>query len=156
MTPGRAEGISAAKVKEVNITSHKGILNGHFNVGAWAGCSDCWTRVTGPRFFATCDGDGCFAVGGRSDVALGNVVGSNIFNVLFILGLSAMIVPLRVSQQLIRIDVPLMIAVSVLVLVMALDGGIGRLDGLFLGWRSDCIHCHGDGDEPQRAGRDQS
>lgn len=59
-------------------------------------------------------------------------MGSNIFNVLFILGLSAMIVPLRVSQQLIRIDVPLMIAVSVLVLVMALDGGIGRLDGLFL------------------------
>jgi cation:H+ antiporter len=69
---------------------------------------------------------------GQPDVALGNVVGSNIFNVLFILGLSAMIVPLRVSQQLIRIDVPLMIAVSLLVLVLALDGGIGRLDGLLL------------------------
>ena len=69
---------------------------------------------------------------GQPDVALGNVVGSNIFNVLFILGLSAMIVPLRVSQQLIRIDVPLMIAVSILVLVLALDGGIGRLDGLLL------------------------
>ncbi len=72
------------------------------------------------------------SLGGQPDVALGNVVGSNIFNVLFILGLSAMIVPLRVSQQLIRIDVPLMIAVSILVLVMALDGGIGRLDGLLL------------------------
>ena len=69
---------------------------------------------------------------GQPDVALGNVVGSNILNVLFILGLSAMIVPLRVSQQLIRIDVPLMIAVSVLVLVMALDGGTGQLDGLLL------------------------
>lgn len=69
---------------------------------------------------------------GQPDVALGNVVGSNIFNVLFILGLSAMIVPLRVSQQLIRIDVPLMIGVSILVLVLALDGGIGRLDGLLL------------------------
>ncbi len=72
------------------------------------------------------------SLAGQPDVALGNVVGSNIFNVLFILGLSAMIVPLRVSQQLIRIDVPLMIAVSILVLVMALDGGIGRLDGLLL------------------------
>ena len=72
------------------------------------------------------------SLAGQPDVALGNVVGSNIFNVLFILGLSAIIVPLRVSQQLIRIDVPLMIAVSILVLVMALDGGIGRLDGLLL------------------------
>ncbi|MFN9971618.1 MAG: sodium:calcium antiporter, partial [Phycisphaerae bacterium] len=72
------------------------------------------------------------SLAGQPDVALGNVVGSNIFNVLFILGLSAMIVPLRVSQQLIRIDVPLMIAVSVLVLIMSLDGGIGRLDGLLL------------------------
>lgn len=69
---------------------------------------------------------------GQPDVAIGNVVGSNIFNVLLILGLSAMIVPLRVSQQLIRIDVPLMIAISILVYVLALDGTIGRLDGLLL------------------------
>lgn len=69
---------------------------------------------------------------GQPDVALGNVVGSNIFNVLFILGVSAMIVPLRVSQQLIRIDVPLMIAVSILVFLLALDGRIGRLDGFLL------------------------
>lgn len=69
---------------------------------------------------------------GQPDVAIGNVVGSNIFNILFILGLSAMIVPLRVSQQLIRIDVPLMIGISILMFVMALDGTIGRLDGLML------------------------
>ena len=69
---------------------------------------------------------------GQPDVAIGNVVGSNIFNVLFILGVSAMIVPLRVSQQLIRVDVPLMVGLSVLILVLALDGGIGRLDGLLL------------------------
>ena len=49
---------------------------------------------------------------GQSDVALGNVLGSNIFNVLFILGISALIVPLSVSLQLIRIEVPLMIAIS--------------------------------------------
>jgi cation:H+ antiporter len=69
---------------------------------------------------------------GQPDVALGNVLGSNIFNVLFILGISALIVPLRVSQQLIRIDVPLMIALSFLVLLFAWDGRIGRLDGLLL------------------------
>ena len=69
---------------------------------------------------------------GQPDVAIGNVVGSNILNILFILGLSAMIVPLRVSQQLIRFDVPLMAGISILVLVLAIDGSIGRLEGLLL------------------------
>lgn len=69
---------------------------------------------------------------GQGDIALGNVVGSNICNVLLILGVSALITPLTVAQQLVRIEVPLMIGVSVLLLVLALDGGIGRLDGLFL------------------------
>ena len=69
---------------------------------------------------------------GQADIALGNVVGSNIFNVLFILGVSALIVPLVVSQQLVRLDVPIMIGVSVLLLVMALDGRISGLDGLLL------------------------
>ncbi|MBD3619032.1 MAG: calcium/sodium antiporter [Chromatiales bacterium] len=71
----------------------------------------------------------------RSDmagVALGNVVGSNIFNVLFILGLSALITPLLVSRQLIRLDVPLMIGVSVLVWLLAMDGRLGLGDGLLL------------------------
>ncbi len=54
---------------------------------------------------------------------MGNVVGSNIFNVLFILGLSALITPLVVAQQLIRQEVPLMIGVSLLLLVFASDGG---------------------------------
>lgn len=69
---------------------------------------------------------------GQADIAVGNVVGSNIFNVLFNLGVSALIVPLVVSGQLVRRDVPLMIGVSVLLLVMALDGRISRLDGLLL------------------------
>ena len=69
---------------------------------------------------------------GQADIAVGNIVGSNIFNVLFILGLAALIVPLVVSQQLIRLDVPLMIAVSLLFWIMALDGRIGRFDGLLL------------------------
>jgi len=67
-----------------------------------------------------------------ADIAIGNVVGSNIFNVLFILGLSAIIAPLVVSQQLIRIDTPLMIGISVLLYWLALDGSISRLNGLLL------------------------
>ncbi|MDP1708316.1 MAG: calcium/sodium antiporter [Gammaproteobacteria bacterium] len=69
---------------------------------------------------------------GQADIALGNVVGSNIFNVLLILGLAALITPLAVSQQLVRIEVPLMIGVSVLLLVMALDGRISGYDGVLL------------------------
>jgi cation:H+ antiporter len=72
------------------------------------------------------------SLAGQADLALGNVVGSNVFNVLFILGLSALIAPLVVSQQLVRLDVPLMIAASVLLLLLALDGTIGRLDGALL------------------------
>lgn len=69
---------------------------------------------------------------GAPDIALGNVVGSNITNVLLILGVSALIAPLIVARQLIRVDVPIMLGVSVLALVLALDGGIGRVDGAIL------------------------
>jgi cation:H+ antiporter len=72
------------------------------------------------------------ALAGQADIAVGNVVGSNIFNVLFILGLSAVIAPLIVSRQLVWMDVPLMVGVSILVLLMALDGRISRLDGAVL------------------------
>ncbi len=72
------------------------------------------------------------ALAGQADIALGNVVGSNIFNVLVILGLSAMIRPLSVSMQLIRRDVPLMIGASLLVLVLAWNGSIGVIDGAIL------------------------
>ncbi|BAU49989.1 sodium:calcium antiporter [Sulfurifustis variabilis] len=72
------------------------------------------------------------AVEGRVDLAVGNVVGSNIFNVLFILGLSALIAPLTVSRQLVRLDVPLMVGVSLIFLVLALDGRVSGFDGLLL------------------------
>jgi cation:H+ antiporter len=72
------------------------------------------------------------ALSGQAGIAVGSVVGSNIFNVLFILGLSALIVPLVVSQQLVRFDVPLMIGLSVIVLVLSLDERFGRADGLML------------------------
>lgn len=69
---------------------------------------------------------------GRTDIAVGNVVGSNIFNVLFILGVSALIVPLTVARQVIRQEVPIMIGASVLLLALGLDGTLSRLDGLWL------------------------
>lgn len=72
------------------------------------------------------------ALSGQADIALGNVVGSNIFNVLFILGISALILPLVVAQQLVRLDVPLMIGISVLTLLLGLDGRINRWEGAVL------------------------
>ncbi|MDX2230197.1 MAG: calcium/sodium antiporter [Leptolyngbyaceae cyanobacterium bins.349] len=69
---------------------------------------------------------------GQADIALGNVVGSNIFNVLFILGISAIAAPLIVAQQLIRLDVPIMIGVSALGYLFALDGKINPSDGVIL------------------------
>lgn len=72
------------------------------------------------------------SLAGQADIAVGNVVGSNIFNVLFILGISAVITPLIVQQQLIRLDVPIMIGVSLATYFIALDGVIGRLEGVLL------------------------
>ena len=72
------------------------------------------------------------AVSNQPGISLGNVIGSNIFNVLFILGISAMIVPLVVSAQLIRFDVPVMIATSVVALVLGLDGNYDYIDGAVL------------------------
>ncbi len=69
---------------------------------------------------------------GQAEIALGNVLGSNIFNVLFILGISAVVVPLVVDQKLVRLDVPLMIGISAATLGFAADGRVGRLEGLVL------------------------
>lgn len=72
------------------------------------------------------------AYSGEAELAIANVVGSNIFNVLFILGISAMITPLVISRQLIRQDVPFMIALSFLVSWFAWDGQLGRLEAAIL------------------------
>ncbi len=72
------------------------------------------------------------AYAGKGELALGNVVGSNICNVLLILGLSALVAPLVVNQQLVRLDVPLVIIASLLIVPFGLDGSIGRLEGAVL------------------------
>jgi cation:H+ antiporter len=69
---------------------------------------------------------------GSPGIALGNVVGSNIINVLLILGASAIVLPLAVSSQLVKADVPVLIVMSGITLAVALDGVISRLDGVLL------------------------
>ncbi|GIX38559.1 MAG: sodium:calcium antiporter [Silanimonas sp.] len=66
---------------------------------------------------------------GEAEIAVGNVIGSNIFNVLVILGLSALITPMLVSKQLVKLDVPIMIGVSVLIFLLSLDGRLSMLEG---------------------------
>jgi cation:H+ antiporter len=68
----------------------------------------------------------------QPDLALGNVVGSNISNVLLVLGLSAAVAPLVVSRQLVRQGVPLMIAASAAVAAMGRDGRIDLAEGCLL------------------------
>jgi cation:H+ antiporter len=72
------------------------------------------------------------ALGGANDVSLGNVVGSNICNVALVLGLSALLKPVRVEAKLVHFDGPLMVLVSAALLLLLADGRLGRLDGLML------------------------
>jgi cation:H+ antiporter len=69
---------------------------------------------------------------GQGDIAMGNVLGSNLANIGLILGLSACLCPLAVHFRSIRLDAPVMVGTTVLAGAMAWDGGIGRLEGFFL------------------------
>lgn len=68
----------------------------------------------------------------QAGISVGNVIGSNITNILLILGIAATITPLRVSQKLVRMDVPIMIGISILLLFFSLDRELGKLDGFLL------------------------
>jgi cation:H+ antiporter len=69
---------------------------------------------------------------GTADIGFGNIIGSNICNTLLILGVAALVAPLVVSQQLVRMDVPIMIGASALLFAMVLDGVLNRMDGVIL------------------------
>lgn len=73
--------------------------------------------------------------GGETDIAIGNVVGSNVFNVLLIVGLCAAVSALTIAWRLVRLEVPLMVALSVLLWLLVLDGELARWEGglLFAG-----------------------
>lgn len=82
------------------------------------------------------------ALKGSADITIGNIVGSNILNILIILGISSIIVPLAVSKSVLRREIPFMTAVTVLLFWLGVDGKIGFLDGVvlsliflsYLGW----------------------
>ncbi len=84
--------------------------------------------TSAPEVFVTVQS----AAAGSPDLGVGNVLGSNVFNVLLVLGASASIAPLVVSSSLVRRDVPIMIAATLLVWLLAADGRVGRADGLLL------------------------
>ena len=72
------------------------------------------------------------AVKGNADITIGNIVGSNIMNILIILGVASVIIPIAVSVSTIRYEMPFMIAISGLLLLLGLDGTISFIDGLIL------------------------
>ena len=72
------------------------------------------------------------ALAGDDGLAVGNVIGSSIFNLTFLLGLAALVTPIIVRQRLVRIDVPILVGLVTLTWILALDGRIARLEGLLL------------------------
>jgi cation:H+ antiporter len=72
------------------------------------------------------------SLAGAPDLVIGNVVGSNIFNVLLVLGLAATIIPLRVEQRLVQLDIPILVGASAAFYLMASDGRVDRSEGLVL------------------------
>lgn len=69
---------------------------------------------------------------GEPDLAIGNVIGSNIANILLILGVAAVISPLLIQRQLVRFDIPVMLGMSLLLVLFSLDGQISPIDGAIL------------------------
>ena len=69
---------------------------------------------------------------GTADITIGNVVGSNIMNILVILGVTALIVAVAVQQSTVRYEIPFVVLVTIVLLVMGADGKIGRMDGVIL------------------------
>lgn len=72
------------------------------------------------------------AFSGSADLVLGNIIGSNIANILLILGITAVISPLNITRRVVSIDVPIVIVASAAVYIMALDGGLSTIDGVIL------------------------
>ena len=72
------------------------------------------------------------AFSGSADLVLGNIIGSSIANILLILGITAIISPINITRRVIRIDVPIVITISVVVYLMSIDGGLSTVDGVIL------------------------
>lgn len=81
-----------------------------------------------PEFFVSL----MSAVNGTPDLAVGNIVGSNIFNALLIVGVAAMVAPIAILRSTVRKDIPIALFASVLLMGMALDGTVSRVDAALL------------------------
>ena len=110
-------------------------LNGAVSIAARMGVSQLVIGLTLVAFGTSCPElslDISAAIQGSTDLAFGDLVGSNIANIGLILGIAAIVSPLRVQMRLLRAEVPIVIAVSLVVLGLASDGVISRQDGLFM------------------------
>ncbi|MEE1229313.1 MAG: calcium/sodium antiporter [Lachnospiraceae bacterium] len=72
------------------------------------------------------------ALKGSAGITIGNVVGSNILNILIILGLSALVAPLAVQQSTVRYEIPFVLLVTLVLLGLGYDGNVGLIDGIIL------------------------
>lgn len=111
------------------------LVRGASRIAAWAGVSPLVIGLTVVAFGTSAPELAInvqSSLAGQPDIAIGNVVGSNIANILLILGISAAIAPLMVQQQVVRQDVPLMIGVSLATYFFAMDGLISTLEGFIL------------------------
>lgn len=69
---------------------------------------------------------------GGGELAVGNIVGTNLVNLLLVLGLAALLLPLALERRVLRVDLPAMLVATVLLLLLGLDGRLTRVDGLVL------------------------
>jgi len=72
------------------------------------------------------------AMAGQGNIAIGNVIGSNLFNICIILGISALVSPLKIKMQLLKIDIPVLILVTGVFMFLFIDRQISRLEGMIL------------------------
>ena len=116
------------------------LVNGASSIARRAGISEFVIGLTIVGFGTSCPElvvSLTGAIEGNSDISVGNVVGSNIFNVLFILGLTAMVLPVGMTDKNRRIDIPITIGVTILLVILGITGsmsgpGISRWEGVLM------------------------
>ncbi len=116
------------------------LVNGASSIARRAGISEFVIGLTIVGFGTSCPElvvSLSGAIEGNSDISVGNVVGSNIFNVLFILGLTAMVLPVGMTDKNRRIDIPMTLGVTILLVILGITGsmsgpGISRWEGVLM------------------------
>ena len=116
------------------------LVNGASSIARRAGISEFVIGLTIVGFGTSCPElvvSLSGAIEGNSDISVGNVVGSNIFNVLFILGLTAMVLPVGMTDKNRRIDIPITLGVTILLVILGITGsmsgpGISRWEGVLM------------------------